>query len=736
MTPYEQGLTVTIVTFNSADVLGGCLDTLREALRGVPNARVVVADNASSDDTVRIAATHPIAARVVPLPENLGYAGGINAGLRAVRAAGPILVLNPDVRLAPDAVERLLVELGQPGVGICVPKLLDEHGSTSPSLRRDPTVGRALGEAVLGGIRAGRHERWGEVVRVPSAYLESRTADWATGAVMLISRECAAAVGAWDESFFLYSEETDFALRARDAGFSLRYEPDAVVVHRGGESNSSPRLSAILAVNRIRLFRRRHSLTRTAAFAAAVVLNSMLRVTAPTHRAVLAALLLPWRHPAELRGASRKASSQPDGPDYLCFSIQDYWYHNRGHSDFQLMRRVAETRRVLFVNSIGMRMPLPGRSTMFLRRVLRKAHSVTKFLRRPIPALPNFHVITPLIIPAYGSERLRALNARLVAAQVNLVARWLRMRDPVCFLTIPTAWEVIQRVPHRTLVYNRSDKHSAFEEADQAYIRDLEQALLANSDSVLYVSRQLMADEADVVGERAVFLDHGVELDHFDPSTAGDEPEELAAIPHPRIGYFGGLDDYLVDFTLLEQVARSLPDAQLVLIGDATWHMGALRALPNVHWLGYRPYAEIPRYGAGFDVAIMPWQDNDWIRSANPIKLKEYLALGLPIVSTDFPEIRYYTEWVRVAGDRDEFVELVEKTLADGGRAIPAARRSAVASSDWRCRTEQLLAICEGEAHQSMAGAPATIAPVVALLGPERPRSAMAAPDEETPASS
>ena len=102
-----------------------------------------------------------------------------------------------------------------------------------------------------------------------------------------------------------------------------------------------------------------------------------------------------------------------------------------------------------------------------------------------------------------------------------------------------------------------------------------------------------------------------------------------------------------------------------------------------MHWLGFRPYEEIPRYGAGFDVAIMPWRDNEWIRNCNPIKLKEYLALGLPVVSTDFPEVHRYASVVRIARSPEEFVQLVATTLDDGG---PGNRRNCAAP---RCATRR-----------------------------------------------
>ncbi len=383
------------------------------------------------------------------------------------------------------------------------------------------------------------------------------------------------------------------------------------------------------------------------------------------------------------------------GIGYVCFSAQDWWYHNQAHSDFQLMRGVAEHRNVLFVNSMTMRMPLPGRSTQPFRRILRKARSMARLLRRPVPELPRFAVFTPLLLPFYGSGLVRAMNAALVRLQVRLCTWALGFRETIYVVTIPTAWDVVKSLPRVAVLYNRSDRHSAFPEANTPLIQSLEHSLLTSADRVLYVSRSLMEEERSKTGGRAYFLDHGVDLDHFRRLDATEEPADLRAIPHPRIGFFGGLDDYIIDFQLLERVAQGIPDAQLVLIGDATCSMARLQRLPNVHWLGFRPYTEIPRYGSGFDVALMPWVQNDWIRSSNPIKLKEYLALGLPIVSTQFAEVEWYRNVVAVADSADDFVEKVRTALRQGWKAGSELRRAAVADAAWNRRAQQLIEVAE-----------------------------------------
>ncbi len=387
---------------------------------------------------------------------------------------------------------------------------------------------------------------------------------------------------------------------------------------------------------------------------------------------------------------------QATEPGWICFSAQDWWYHNRAHSDFQLMRRIAARRPVLFINSIGMRMPVPGRSTQVARRIVRKARSVLRFLKQPLAETPGFHVLTPIILPFYGSDTLRAANAWLVRRQVRLAAKHLGIDpdDAVLFVTIPTAWDVVRPLPRRSLLANRSDLHSAFEETDQALIRELENELLVHSDVVLYTSHSLMNTEKPLSGDRAVFFDHGVDFARF-AVERGAPPADLANIPRPIVGFFGGIDDYVVNLDLLRRVADELPECSLVLIGDATCPIDDLLSLPNVYWLGFRPYEEIPSYGVEFDVALMPWLRNEWIEHSNPIKLKEYLALGLPVVSTDFPEVHHYSDSIAIARDDGHFIELVREVLDGKAVGTGQTRRARVAGATWDRQADELITLGE-----------------------------------------
>lgn len=286
-------IAIVIVAYNSAHVIGDLLDSLPKALDGL-TADVVVVDNGSSDGTAEL--VEALGGCRVVGSANVGYAGGINRGVREAPPAEAILILNPDVRLHPGSLPPLLAALRESGVGIAVPRVHTPQGTLHRSLRREPTLPRALG------LTKTRLPLFSEYLHNPSAYSRPRTVDWALGAALLMSRECYDALGGWDESYFLYSEETDLSLRARDAGLLTRYEPQSVAVHIGGQSGRSHRTHAMQMVNRVRLYRRRHGALASWVYYWLIVANQMSRAARgrPESWHAAMALLSPRRRPAEL----------------------------------------------------------------------------------------------------------------------------------------------------------------------------------------------------------------------------------------------------------------------------------------------------------------------------------------------------------------------------------------------------------------------------------------------------
>lgn len=283
-------IAVVVVTYNSSSDVLRLIEDLRLVALDRP-IRVVVVDNSPSDDTASAVRAHADVT-FVDAGGNLGYAGGINAGLPYVRDCDAVLILNPDLTLGRGAVGRLLGALrADERIGAVVPCILDETGATYPSVRREPSLSRSVGDAVLGG-----HLRWrpgflAETDHRLRNYDVAHDVDWATGAAILIRGALVRQLGDWNLEYFLYSEETDYFRRVRENGYRVRFEPSAVVTHRRGGSGTSPALDTLMAVNRVRYVERHHGRLFSVCFRGTAALAELLRSYDSAHRRTLAVLL-------------------------------------------------------------------------------------------------------------------------------------------------------------------------------------------------------------------------------------------------------------------------------------------------------------------------------------------------------------------------------------------------------------------------------------------------------------
>ncbi|MDR7082072.1 exopolysaccharide biosynthesis WecB/TagA/CpsF family protein [Arthrobacter ginsengisoli] len=280
---------VVIVTYNSSGCVGQLLESLRRETADL-TLRVLVADNSSSDGTLDLVRRRHPDVHAFGTGGNLGYSGGINAAMGRAGDAATVVVLNPDLTVERGSIKTMLHRLLASQAGAVVPRLVDGRGTTSHSLFREPTIATAVGDALLG-RRAPNRPGWlAGTDYSPESYAHPHTVDWATGAALMVRRSIADSLE-WDESYFLYSEETDYFRRLRTMGETVWYEPAAVMSHAGGASGESAQLNALLAVNRVRYIRKYHSDAYSAAFHAAVVLSEALRCWKPGHRGALRTVL-------------------------------------------------------------------------------------------------------------------------------------------------------------------------------------------------------------------------------------------------------------------------------------------------------------------------------------------------------------------------------------------------------------------------------------------------------------
>ncbi|HXQ72210.1 MAG TPA: glycosyltransferase [Pyrinomonadaceae bacterium] len=376
------------------------------------------------------------------------------------------------------------------------------------------------------------------------------------------------------------------------------------------------------------------------------------------------------------------------GKSIICFGGEDWWYHHP-HSKAHLMRIFASAgNKVIFVNSISMGLPGLAHKDL-LPRIKRKLGSYSKLARQTEEGIT---VVSPASLPFFGSAAARSVNRRLLSAQIGKLARSRGLTKPILWIAIPTAAEMIETLDEAAVVYQVSDKYDANtmdHATDPALIRRLHEHAIDAADLVFYSGRKLF-NEATRGCERSHLLEQGVDYEHWrrvGDGTVAIAPE-VANIPRPRLGYFGAIEPWLVDQELIKRAARERPEWQWIFIGNKSRGL-EIEDLPNTHFLPPVPYAELPRYAAGFDVCVLPWETEQSFTSyGSAIKVREYLATGKPVVIAPLPEYEPMRDVLRVARTRDDFLRLVEEALGETDRAMKEKRQAAVASGTWEARAE------------------------------------------------
>jgi glycosyltransferase involved in cell wall biosynthesis len=367
------------------------------------------------------------------------------------------------------------------------------------------------------------------------------------------------------------------------------------------------------------------------------------------------------------------------GRDILCFSHD---WTGDPLSKTHLMRLLARDNRILWVNSIGYRTPSASRADV--SRAFKKLIAATRPIRE---AEPNIFVLNPLAIPAYGSRAIHAVNRHLIRHRVRGAMRRLGFRRPINWIFNPAAEVIAGSLGDDLLIYHCVDEYTAFSGVQAQSLAEMERRLLRKADLVI-VSAELLYRSKATESPRTVLVRHGVDLEHFRKALSPETriPASIAALPRPVIGFFGLIADW-VDVELMARVAEHFCTGSLVVLGRATIDLSPLQRLPNVHLPGWVPYADLPAFCKGFDVAINPFRINRLTLNANPLKVREYLAAGLPVVSTAIPEVEVVGQ-CRIAADADGFVREVAAALVHPGPS--AIRSDAMRLESWEARLDEI----------------------------------------------
>jgi glycosyltransferase involved in cell wall biosynthesis len=341
-----------------------------------------------------------------------------------------------------------------------------------------------------------------------------------------------------------------------------------------------------------------------------------------------------------------------------------------------LASQLATDRKILWVNSIGLRRPRINQYDLL--RLGRKLASALRRRSGLSGDKPSSLTVTgPLVLPFPGSTTAERINRELLKRQLDPVIARLRIQRPILWTSLPSAVCVLGALGERAVVYYCGDDFGALPGLDHDAVRAMERRLVERADLIIAAGEALAARFPP---ERTLNLPHGVDVDRF-TTPAPRAPDQPTG--RPIAGYYGSLADW-IDVDLIAKAARDLPDWWFILIGPVQTDVSALDAIENVRLLGPRPHDQLPSYIQHWTVALIPFLDTPQIRASDPLKLREYLASGTPIASTPFPALARFINLVAVAHDRDRFGETIRAAAADAARA--PERRAAVADQSWRAR--------------------------------------------------
>ncbi len=381
------------------------------------------------------------------------------------------------------------------------------------------------------------------------------------------------------------------------------------------------------------------------------------------------------------------------GQNIICFAPNtwdDIWRNRH-----QIMSRLAKQNRILFVEP-----------TVYLRQV-------TSELRRRGPlALRRAHVYSPLenlwvfqwprYAPVSGRPPLSNVTFNLRRRSLQRVMNRLNMSDPILWVFQYNLGEMVGHLQERLSIYHAVDEYSAYTSAQsgvngsswQNTVRRMEADVIQASDLV-FVTSPLLYQSKKHLHSHIYWVPNGVDYDLFAAKNQdGTNLPELAGASRPLIGYSGVINEKL-DLVLLNRLAQERPYWQFLFVGPVTLRhdLDLLRTLarqPNTHFVGRQALEALPAYMLACDACLIPYKQNEWTRNISSLKLYEYMATGVPIVTTDIPAAREFSDIVWIDADAGGFTQAIEQALSADSRERRARQQAVARQHTWDQRVEAL----------------------------------------------
>jgi glycosyltransferase involved in cell wall biosynthesis len=360
---------------------------------------------------------------------------------------------------------------------------------------------------------------------------------------------------------------------------------------------------------------------------------------------------------------------------------EDWGRHQSGAQ--HIVRHLLPDRRVVWVNTIGTRRPKLNLATV--HRGLEKFRHWRHPGPTAVPASPNLTVLNPVMWPSFASGLSRGLNRRLLVRQLAPVVQALPA-PPVAVTKTAVVADLIGRLPVRRWVYYCVDDFSQWPGLDQDTLRRMEADLAPRVDVAIAVSETLRDHLRKLGSPPPSLLTHGIEPGHW--SAGGPPAAVLADLPSPLV-VFWGLIDRRLDLAWLARLGQDLAEGAIVLIGPESDPDPALARVPRLVRRPAVGYDQLPAVAAAAAVLVMPYADRPVSRAMQPLKLKEYLATGKPVVAADLPATREWADCLDMVSTPDEFSRAVRRRIAEGTPAGQALARLRLAGEEWSQKAAQ-----------------------------------------------
>ncbi len=380
--------------------------------------------------------------------------------------------------------------------------------------------------------------------------------------------------------------------------------------------------------------------------------------------------------------------------DIICISSIDWDFIWQQHQE--IMSTFAKNgNRVLFIENTGVRPPVISDTSRIFKRISNWRKSVKGFRQE----MENLYIFSPIVLPFPYSRLARVINKFLLTRSIERWSRVMGFQNPIIwtFLPTPLVLDIIDKIPHRALIYYCTDNFSATSKAAKKIVK-YEQKVFKKADAVFVMARN-MVNYCKEFNKNVTCVPMGVSPAIFEKSAATlPKPPELQNAKSKVIGFIGGLRQS-IDQEMVAYLTETFCDYTFIFVGPIQTDISGFKDIKNVIIAGKKRHDELGAYLRYFDVAIIPYKKDDYTDNISAAKLNEYLVLGKPVVTTNLKETELFNkengDILYIAKNKEEFAENIKKALKEDCEALRKKRIEVAYSNSWDRKIQQMSAIVE-----------------------------------------